>query len=78
MAGAKALGLWLALAILAGNPLQAVAKCSRKCITPCFSTCCTTNDTPCTFYASPLGQNITISNACMSVQDPRAKSVPWW
>ena len=40
MADAKALALWLALATLASNPLQAAAaKCTRKCIAPCTKKC---------------------------------------
>ena len=85
MAGAKALTVWLVLAILASNPLQALGAgkrtCQKKCIAPCDSGCCIKNEpAPCTFYASPLGQTITISMACMEGSDPRIAiaALPWW
>ncbi|GBF96867.1 hypothetical protein Rsub_09872 [Raphidocelis subcapitata] len=83
MAGAKALTVWLVLAILASNPLQAVGKtCNiRRCIAPCNRTCCIKNEpAPCTFYASPLGQTITINIACMEASDPRVAptALAWW
>ena len=116
MADAKALALWLALATLASNPLQAAAKCTRKCIAPCtnkcvhmcvtaadarrrgqvhcsacfaeplawtpppppYPRCCVKNQTPCTFFATALNQNITINNACMVMWDATLPIQPWW
>lgn len=79
MAGAKALAVWLVLAILASNPLQAVAAaCSRKCLGKCTSACCIKNAAPCSFYAPPLNQTITIQNACLAASDPLLANPPWW
>ena len=120
MAGAKPIALCMVLAILASNPLQAVANCKRKCITPCSSacvaaasarrrgqahgsvcvfhppvnvvphppsplpptptrvSCCVKDQTPCTFFASVLGQNITINNACIRSNNPILPTQPWW
>ena len=78
MAGAKTLALWLVLAILASNPPQAVANCKRKCIGTCKARCCIKNDTPCTFYATALGQNITVNNVCTTKSDPLLANPPWW
>ena len=34
--------------------------------------------TPCTFFATALNQNITINNACMVMWDATLPIQPWW